>query len=374
MPNPFGRLFQLTPLGPTFGARIGSVLLVLLFLVIGSASAVFAWAMPRQDARAEARAARLEKAEATIRQAESRYVERRLGRRSSETGHEVTLRYDFDVRGKPVTGSAFTFSEREARVPTEEEAEILLKRYPVGAKRTVWYDRDHPSDCALDPVYIPVTAYALPAGAVSVLAFAATLAFARQRLREVRLGPPLPAAERRKGHRLGLVVAAVPALVLATHLGGWGLHLVRLTRLTKATVYLTGDLEVSYGPPTPKVRYFFRAQPDETRFWEGSAWRFGRASVSSDEEAEAIVKSLGEEYRASTLSVHFVRGNPATNALTTGYGGVLETWAALALTGILALGLWLAAAYRAEAGERPRIRWGRRAEEGESASSRTSSS
>jgi hypothetical protein len=359
MSGPLGRLFQLTPLAPTFGARVGSVRLVFLFVVVGSASAVFAWAMPRQDARAEARAARLEKTEATIRQAESRYVERRIGRRSSETGYEVTLRYDFDARGRVVTGSAFTFSEREARVSTEEEAESLLKRYPVGAKLPVWYDRDHPSDCALDPVYIPVTAYVIPAAAVSVVSFVATIAFARQRLREVRLGPPLPAAERRKGHLLGLVVAAVPALILAFHLGGWGLHLVRLTRLTEATVYLTGDLEVSYGPPTPQVRYFFRALPGETRVWEGSAWRFGRASVSSDEEAEAIVKRLGEEYQASTLAVYFVRGNPATNALTTGYGGVLETWAVLALTGVLALGLWLAAAYRAEAGERPRVRWGR---------------
>ena len=197
------------------------------------------------------------------------------------------------------------------------------------------------------------------AAAVSVLSFVATVAFARQRLREVRLGPPLPAAERRKGRVLGLVVAAVPAVALAFHLGGWGLHLIRLTRLTKATVHLTGDLEVSYGPPTPKVRYFFRALPGDTRFQEGSAWRFGRASVSSDEEAEAIVKRLGEEYRASTLTVHFVRGNPATNALTTGYGGVLETRAALALAGILALGLWLAAAFRPGPAERPRARWRR---------------
>lgn len=332
------RRFQLEPMAPTLGGRLFRAYMVAFFLALVALSVLVAWAFPRQDRLAAERHRRL--AGATAEVTETR-VEKRVSR-TRGTWWEVTVAYSFEVDGAQRLGFNSTFSSREADFAGESEALEYAARHPKGSRVTVWYDPADPGDSALDPSYEPVSflvPYGLAVGAVSLWL---ALVIASRTRREAR-ARPLPVSERRRGLRILAGLAALVAAVAFVLLAASGLplawHRWRQASLVESRVYLTGDLEVSYGPITPVVRYYFRPDPAQPVFVDGDAWRFGRRDVASEDEARAIVNRIGEDHRADRLVVYFDPGEPAHNALSKQYGALLTARTASLLGGALALAL-----------------------------------
>jgi hypothetical protein len=180
--------------------------------------------------------------------------------------------------------------------------------------------------------------YALASGGAGL---ALGLTIARRTLREAR-ARPLSASERRKGFRICAGAAAVVALASAGLLVADGAPLLRhrwrQASLVTATAYLMGEVEVHY-ESIPVVSYRFQPVPPAGIIHEGSAWRFGSATVSTEQEARDTAARLEDDSRADRLVVHYDPDEPAYNALRPEYGTRLTAWTATASGAALLLAL-----------------------------------
>jgi hypothetical protein len=342
------KLIQLVPMEPTLGGRLSRAAAVALFLGVTAVGLLASWALPRQDRLAAERHARLRSTPGTVTRADVRAYDERRKRQGRRQWWEVEVWYTFEVDGRQQVGVAASFSHRATEFGTASEAQDFAARHPAGKVVTVWYDRAHPEDSALDPAYVPAGFLAPWALAIAFAAFALALWIAHRTVQEAR-ARPLPPSERYRGLRIVAFTLAVAAVsmsgLLSAHLVPWAWHRWRQRTLVSGAVYLHGDMDVDYRPVTPVVRYSFRpdvAQP--TLFVDGDAWRFGRADVGSEEEARAIRARIGEDYRADRLVVHFDTRDPTFNALSLEYGPLLSARSA-SLAG-LALAVSLVALLR----------------------------
>lgn len=211
---------------------------------------------------------------------------------------------------------------------------------------TVWYDSADPRDSALDPAWVPVTLYLIPAVAVGALSLLVALLLVRDTLRRARAAP-LPPEEIARGlantRNVSAVLAGLAVVVLLVHfLPVLWHHAIVKPRLGTADAFLTGTPEVRGDPPYPDVQYLFRVE-GEKGLRNGSAWRFGRLGVESDAEAETLAARLRDENAADGHEVHYLPGDPSRNALSADHGGVLSRAPVVASAVVLVLGAALAA-------------------------------
>ena len=318
------KLLRLQPMEPTVGGRLFRVWAVAFFMGVAAVSLFVTWAFPRQDRLAAERHERLVTAAGTVSRTDVRAYEKRRRGQGRRTWWEVEVWYTFEVEGRRQAGVDASFHHRAPHFTTEREALDYAARHPAGSVVTVWYDPADPSESARDPAYEPV-AFLVP-WALGIGAVAAALGtwVARRTVKEAR-ARPLPASERHRGVRIAAavltLVSLVSSAVLTAGLGPRAWHLWRQRSLESGPVYLSGNPDVDYQPITPQVRYSFR--PDmahPTVFVDGDAWRFGRTDVGSEEEAQAIVARISEDYRADRLVVYFDPREPTFNALSREYG------------------------------------------------------
>lgn len=331
-------------MAPTIGSRALRVYAILVFLAVAGVCALVCWAFPRQDRLASARGGRLRSVDGEIRSTEIQTWKMRRPRRRIEW--EVSVRYTFEVGEREYSGQHLDFSHTGAKFSAEADAVRFQSRYPERKRVTVWYDSADPWDSALDPAWVPVTPYVIPAGAVGTLSFVIALLLARDTLRWARENP-LPPEEIARGlanlRNASAAFAGLAVVVLLVHfLPVLWHHAVVKPRLGTVGASLTGAPEVRGDPPYPDVQYLFKVE-GETELRLGSAWRFGRLGVESEAVAEALATRLRDENVASGHVVHFVPGDPSRNALSTGHGGVLPRAPVVASAVVFLLGLALAA-------------------------------
>jgi|GEM_PF-3966279 len=331
-------------MAPTIGSRALRVYAVLVFLAVAGVCALVCWAFPRQDRLASARDGRLRSVDGEIWSTEIQTWKMRRPSRRIEW--EVSVRYTFEVGGREYSGQHLDFSHTSAKFSAETDAARFQSRYPVRKRVTVWYDSADPWDSALDPAWVPVTPYVIPAVAVGTFSFIVAFLLARDTLRWARENP-LPPEEIARGlanlRNASAAFAGLAAAVLLVHfLPVLWHHAVVKPRLGTVDTFLTGAPEVRGDPPYPDVQYLFKVE-GETELRLGSAWRFGRLGVESEATAEALAARLRDENVARGHVVHFVPGDPSRNALSTDHGGVLSRAPVVASAVVFALGLALAA-------------------------------
>ncbi len=260
-------------------------------------------------------------------------VQKRASRRPRRTWWEAEVWYTFEAGGVQRVGMHATFSERELDFDTERDALAYAASRPKGSRHTVWYDAANPVDSALEPSYKPVSFLVAPALVTGAIAFVFALGTAWRTVTEAR-AHPLPVSEWRRALRIGaaaaLVVAVTSLALLVAQAAPLAYHRWRQGSLVEGVVYLTGDIDVSYDPLAPVVRYFFRPDAAQPVFVNGDAWRFGRRDVASEDEARAIGERIGDDYRANQLVVFFDPSEPAYNALSKECGTLLSARATLA--------------------------------------------
>lgn len=338
MPFPY-----VLPMAPTLGGRLSRAFLLLFLLSVVGVALLVGWAFPRQDRLAAERQQRLVTASAEITKVS---VQKHRSRRPRREWWEVEVWYRFEAAGVQHIGRSATFGRPGRDFATEHEAFAYAASRDKGTRHTVWYDAANPTDSALDPTYNPVSFLVVPALATGAVALAFALGTAWRTVTEIR-ARPLPASEWRRAFRIGevaaLVAATVSFVVLAAHAVPLAYHRWRQLSLVEGVVYLQGDIDISYNPLEPVVRYYFRPDAAEPALVNGDAWRFGRREVASEDEARAIGERIGDDYRADRLVVFFDPREPAYNALSKECGGLLSTRVAFATAAgfvLAVLGAW----------------------------------